>query len=92
MTQPMNNKINGIDVSDPNRTFNHVEFQKLGDGGRLWIYCHRTGGNKQKVEEIDIEEGGEGPSAQKPKGTTAGSKTWSWWLLWQRLTQGPRGQ
>ena len=45
------------------------------DGGCLWIYRHRTVGDKQKVEEVDIEEGGEGPPAQKPKGATAGSKT-----------------
>ena len=38
MTQPMNNKINGIDVANPNRNFNDADFQKLGDSGRLWIY------------------------------------------------------
>ena len=35
MTQPTNNKINGVDVSDPDRTFSKTEFEKIGDGGRL---------------------------------------------------------
>ena len=64
MTQPKNNKIHGIDVSNPNRTFNDAEFHKLGDGGPLWIYRHRTGGEKRKVEEVDVEEGGEEPPAK----------------------------
>ena len=73
MTQPTNNKINGVDVSDPNRSFTKPEFKKLGDGGCLWIYCHRTGGDKRNVEQLGTE--GEEPPAQKPKGAVAGSKT-----------------
>ena len=38
--QPTNNKINRIDVSNPNGNFNNADFQKLGGGGRLWIYRH----------------------------------------------------
>ena len=74
MTQPMNNKINGIDVANPNRNFNDAGFQKLGDGGCLWIYRHQTGGHKRKVEEADVEEGSEGPPMQKPKSAMAGGK------------------
>ena len=74
MTQPKNNKIHGIDVSNPNRNFNNADFNKLGDGGRLWIYRHQTGRDKQMVEEVDVEEGGEGPPTQKPKGAMAGGK------------------
>ena len=73
-TSPVNNKINGIDVSDPNRTFSPQEFRTLGEGGRKWIFNKRSGGNKRAVEEVDMS-GEDDPSQKKPKGAEAGSRT-----------------
>ena len=76
-TSPVNNKINGIDVSDPNRTFSPQEFRTLGEGGRKWIFNKRpssSGGNKRTVEEVDMS-GEEDPNQKKPKGAEAGSRT-----------------
>ena len=75
MSQPINNKINGVDVTDPNRTFSPQEYHKLGSGRRRWIYKNRSGGNKRSVEEVDSKNDEEPPNQKKPKGATAGSRT-----------------
>jgi hypothetical protein len=75
MIQPVNNKINGVDVTNPNRTFSTREFSQLGDGGRRWIYRNRSGGDKRNVEEIDSTNTDETPNQKKPRGATAGSRT-----------------
>ena len=86
MAQPIDNKINGVNISDPICNFNQAEFQKLEMVVVSGYTITKQVAKSKKWKWWILKKVVRDPYAEA-KGRYGWEQDWSWWLLRQGCSQ-----